>query len=263
MYVWIASQACRFLVDARRSGLMELLLVSPLAERDIVSGQWRALRRMFGIPVLLLIIVGVIGAGLSQLGWNRIAAQMPAATTTSSTNSVSGNGGQVGATSTVVTVSPSGTTVLSGGSSFRPSLRQLVLAVVGAAAAAFAALANLLAIGWFGMWMGLTSKSANLATLKTLLFVQVIPWFVISFGTTVLVWSALAGLAYRFQSGPSGWLEWLPLCNALFNAGLVVAKDIGFIVWARKRLFASLRLQVAQGFARFPTTALPPVIAAV
>ena len=28
--------------------------------------------------------------------------------------------------------------------------------------------ANLLALGWFGMWMGLTSRSTNLATLKTL-----------------------------------------------------------------------------------------------
>jgi len=41
--------------------------------------------------------------------------------------------------------------------------------------------ANLVALAWFGMWMGLNSKNTNLATLKTILFVEVIPWFVVVF----------------------------------------------------------------------------------
>ena len=58
---------------------------------------------------------------------------------------------------------------------------QTVMAVATAVAAALSTAANLLALCWFGMWMGLTSRTANMATLKTILFVQVIPWFVMTF----------------------------------------------------------------------------------
>ena len=57
---------------------------------------------------------------------------------------------------------------------------QTAMAVATALAAALSTAANLLALCWFGMWMGMTSRSANLATLKTILFVEIIPWFVIA-----------------------------------------------------------------------------------
>jgi len=86
LYLWVASQACRFLAEARRSGLMELLLVAPVNERQIVSGQWRGLLRMFGLPVLLLLSANVTGAALSQLSFQRIASQVSSVTTSTVTN---------------------------------------------------------------------------------------------------------------------------------------------------------------------------------
>ena len=66
LYLWVASQACRFLVDARRSGLLELLLVTPLSSKDIVEGQWRGLLRSFGLPALVVVGVQAIGVLCSQ-----------------------------------------------------------------------------------------------------------------------------------------------------------------------------------------------------
>jgi hypothetical protein len=40
---------------------------------------------------------------------------------------------------------------------------------------------GLLALGWFGAWMGLTSRSAAVALLKTLFYTKVVPWIALSF----------------------------------------------------------------------------------
>jgi hypothetical protein len=152
---------------------------------------------------------------------------------------------------------------------------QLAAGIAAAVAAALSTLANLLALGWFGMWMGMTSKSANLATLKTILFVQIIPWFVITFGTTVLMMTAMSGLLFGrlFGSSPStlNSLVWWPLLSAILSAAVVVAKDVGFILWSRNKLHSSFREQAGRslGQPRFvapppllATAAAPPVIAA-
>jgi len=52
-YVGIASQAALFFVEAKRSGLLELLLATPLTSAQVAQGQWRALVRMFGLPMNL------------------------------------------------------------------------------------------------------------------------------------------------------------------------------------------------------------------
>jgi ABC-type transport system involved in multi-copper enzyme maturation permease subunit len=56
----VAMEAARCLGADRRSGAMELLLCTPLQPRDIVRGQWLALFRQFGVPVLLVLLVDVI-----------------------------------------------------------------------------------------------------------------------------------------------------------------------------------------------------------
>jgi hypothetical protein len=66
LYLWTASQACRFFVDARRTGLLELLVVTPLKSEDVIAGQWRALLRTFGAPVLVLLVVQFAGTLLAQ-----------------------------------------------------------------------------------------------------------------------------------------------------------------------------------------------------
>ena len=72
LYLWAASQACRFFIEARRSGLIELLLATPVSEREIVHGQWRALLRLFAVPVVLLLGVQLAGACVStRIAWRQ------------------------------------------------------------------------------------------------------------------------------------------------------------------------------------------------
>jgi len=54
-------------------------LASPVNEKRIVQGQWRALVRMFALPMLLLVGVEMVGAGLAQASWQRLAlrSQLP------------------------------------------------------------------------------------------------------------------------------------------------------------------------------------------
>lgn len=58
--LWIASEAPRQFHEDRRSGGMELLLSTPLSIEDIVEGRMRALRRQFGGPVFLVLVVDVV-----------------------------------------------------------------------------------------------------------------------------------------------------------------------------------------------------------
>jgi hypothetical protein len=52
---WFAVQASQQFVEDRRCGALELLLSSPLTVREMVSGQWRALRGQFLRPVVFMI----------------------------------------------------------------------------------------------------------------------------------------------------------------------------------------------------------------
>lgn len=58
MKAWIGSEAGRRLIEDRKSGALELLLSTPLSERDILHGQRLALQRQFLRPVLVLLGMG-------------------------------------------------------------------------------------------------------------------------------------------------------------------------------------------------------------
>ena len=58
---------------------------------------------------------------------------------------------------------------------------QMVQTPVNAVAGGLRVIANLIALVWLGMGMGLTSKNTNLAAPKAIVFVQIIPWLVASF----------------------------------------------------------------------------------
>ena len=45
--------ACRFFTEARRTGLLEVLLCSPLADAELIRSQWRNLWRLFAGPLVL------------------------------------------------------------------------------------------------------------------------------------------------------------------------------------------------------------------
>jgi hypothetical protein len=213
LYLWAASQACRFFIEARRSGLIELLLATPVSVPEIVQGQWRALLRMFGVPVVLLLAVQLAGVGFGgKAAWGQVASQ-------------TGN-----------------------------QLPALAIALLSSGASVVTSAASLVAISWFGMWMGMTSKSNNLATLKTIAFVQVIPGFVISFASMlvipVLIMPALlkGGLSATNAGSrvTSALMTWFPLVSIALSLFLHLAKDIGFFVWSRRTLYRSFREQATR-----------------
>ena len=64
----IAMQASRRLCEERRSGALELLLITPLEPWSILDGQWAALRRQFGwllglLSMMNVLLVFVMAAG--------------------------------------------------------------------------------------------------------------------------------------------------------------------------------------------------------
>jgi len=200
MYLGTASQACRFFLEARRNGLLELLLAAPLNGIEIVQGHWRALLRLFGLPIALwLCLEFVVGVFSPSSSWRMMAA---------------GTSGEVN------------------------ELLTLVVVVAGVVVKA----ANLIALCWFGMWMGMTSKNANLATLKTLMFVQVIPWFVISFASSMGVGLLLIPLMTKGGGTPSNaFTSWFALLFTVVPLGLALTKDVFFVVLTRRKLYHGFR----------------------
>ena len=191
--LWVASRAAGFFVRAGQAGLLELLLVASLSPRQIVWGQWWALRRMFLVPALVVIGIQVV-AGLLQI--EGIRASVAANTTA--------------APAAVPTIELTNYYVM------------LVLNPVEF-------LTGLLAIVWFGMWMGLSSGKTNVAVIKTLVFCQVLP----SIALTFLQWGAMLGIAWR-----SGSWHWLPEAA---SAVLGMVADLAFVFLARKKLLGKFR----------------------
>ncbi len=70
--VLFAFQACRFFVETRRNGALELLLCTPLRNEDLVTAQWRLLRRIFLWPAVVFLLLCwsavVFGTSSSQPG---------------------------------------------------------------------------------------------------------------------------------------------------------------------------------------------------
>jgi hypothetical protein len=228
LYLGAATQACRFFVDARKAGLLELLLAAPLGGRQIMMGQARALLRMFGWPLLIILVTQMVAGWASHDSWKNLSARAGA-------------------------VGPN-----------------WWFSVLGGFLGTLTTLANLAAICFFGMWMGVISKNANQATLKTLLFVQIIPWMVIMFASYM---AAMLVILPRIIKGgiPTGAPQgmWLfPIIIAILSALLSWAKDVGFFFWAFGRLSTSLREQAARaiGPAIVPSTVAavvpPPILPA-
>jgi hypothetical protein len=286
VYLLAASQACRFFVEARRSGLTELLLVAPLEEKQIVRGQWRALVRMFGFPVFLLLGLNLVASVFSQISMQRMAASFSTPSSAGpATNSGIASSTGSNSWTTTITKSTNGVVVVQGASPGWRATGQfkyfgnnnLIGPIFTAMAGGLSTAANLVALCWFGMWMGMTSKSNNVAILKTIIFVQVIPWFIISFGSTM--GAMLVIMPRLFKNGLStnqtaGWtsqiMEWFPLIIAALAAVLTLAKDVGFFVWARRKLYGSFREQAARTLGQaqltvppaLPLIAPPPIIQA-
>jgi ABC-type transport system involved in multi-copper enzyme maturation permease subunit len=218
IYLWAASQSGRFFVETRRSGLLELLLSAPVSERRIVNGQWWGLVRMFALPVGLLVAVHLAASIWSQVAMRRMMG-----------------GGPFGE-------------------------MPLVVAVITAAATLITTLGNLVALTWFGMWMGLSSKSANWATVKTFLLVQVIPQMVFSFLSTVAGFMLLIPWLSQLSGGTGSApvMLWYPVLTLGLSSTLMLLKNVGFFLLARRKLYESFRGYVTGTAGRYHAPVPPP-----
>lgn len=70
---YIGAEAGRRLIEDRKIGALELLLSTPLTVRQILHGQYLALRRQFQFPVLVMLFIDLwmVLAGLSNSDLNR------------------------------------------------------------------------------------------------------------------------------------------------------------------------------------------------
>jgi ABC-type transport system involved in multi-copper enzyme maturation permease subunit len=255
LYLGAASQSSRFFVETRRSGLIELMLATPLNERKIVLGQWRALLRTFAIPVCIVLALQLISSGLSHVSMRRTmaAATASAAAANASMKTNTSSGGTVYIRTNV---SPSFAP---------PSLRSItaqewLTTIVNSLTILTTSTANLVALCWFGMWMGMTSKNGNLAALKTILFVQFIPYIVISFGSSMTI--GLLLMPYLWRKGASSstsFMVWYPFISTLLMGTLFLIKDVIFFLWSRKVLYTSFREQAVRSISP-PVLAIPPPI---
>ena len=239
MYLGMASNACRFFVEGRKSGLFELLLSTPLTAPQIVQGQWRGLLRNFGPPLLLWLVMLLAGSFLQQRSTMvQMATATPPPPVAATTNTATVT------QSKTVTIRMGSLTTISGvANGGQQSLLAFLLPAILALAATLTVLGNLAALSWFGMWSGLNSKSANIATLKTLAFVQIIPWFGIAISSVLvflplIYWPALNNKL--FGSGSLTFM-WHPLITTGVATVLALTKDILFVLWARKRLRLKFR----------------------
>ena len=225
LYLAAASRSGRFFVEARQSGLTELLLSTPLNEREMVRGQWSALLRSFAPPVLLIFSIQMAAI----LFYDQFAGRYAGMTRGGSSQAV------INAVSTVLSVLTSA--------------------------------ANLVALAWFGMWMGATSKSTHMAALKTLLFVQLIPFLVFYFVATIggmLIY--IPQMRNMKSATASSWTTWYPLAIAGILFLLTFSKDVLFFFWSRNWLYSRFREQAARNLGQPRTVAapgsIPPIMAA-
>jgi ABC-type transport system involved in multi-copper enzyme maturation permease subunit len=58
--VWLCVMACRFWLEARRTGALELILTTPMPVRTLIRGHGRALAWLFGGPVLAIALLHVL-----------------------------------------------------------------------------------------------------------------------------------------------------------------------------------------------------------
>ena len=186
----VASQASRFFVEAMRSGAIELLLATPLCPQQIVRGQFWALRRVFLGPALVVMLLMTAASGVEMIATEQVTAN---------------------ASSTL-------------GSEY------YVMRIVRALSFLITFATGLIATAWFGMWMGLTSKKANAAVFKTIVFVHILP--------TVALWFVLMLIYVTGSSFMAGEFSWLP---EVLTSCLAVATDFAFIYFARKKLFTQFR----------------------
>jgi ABC-type transport system involved in multi-copper enzyme maturation permease subunit len=127
--LWIALHACHALATSRNSGALEILLSTPLSDKEIVQGHWLALKRLFYRPVMTLAMVELVLLSAFMLRHSIEGAE------------------------------------------FLECL--LLFAFFGLLL--FTGFLDMLAVGRFGLWMGLKWNKPGQALTRTILYVLAIP----------------------------------------------------------------------------------------
>ena len=218
-FLWVASYASRFFVEAARTGTLELLLATPVGAQQIVRGQAWALRRTFLWPGLVLLLIAAVLNALEIEQTLRVFN----------------------------TPTPTGPA---------PSLPPGLIAnqVISAVSGKVMFVTGLLAVAWFGMWMGVTSKKVNAAVIKTVVFVKVLPWLAMMFINMLLIFVIFAASRGSFGM-------WVP---QLITFLVAIGGDVAFILVARRKLLKNFRELVARaaGATMTKPPPLPPAIPA-
>jgi hypothetical protein len=170
--IMVAVLACRFLVESRRDGALEMLLATPLRTQDIIRAQWLALQRIFLGPLIALTALSFVPVVLQ-----------------------------------VAPVIYSGTTDGSMGEAFLHLWSGTAIVGWGI----FSLAADILAIGWLGMWLSVSLRKPHLAAGMTILLAVFLP--------------------------------------VLF-CGLSVFLDLLFFLWSYAHLQTDLRVRLAAQFRR-------------
>lgn len=226
-FLWVTAHASRFFVEATRTGTLELLLATPVGAGQIVRGQAWALRRTFLWPAAVLLGIATF------LGAWQMKEMLQAFYGT-------------GAGAASPTAVPAGL------------VANQVISLIGGK---ILFVTGLLAVAWFGMWMGLTSKKVNAAVIKTLLFVKVFPFIAMLFVSWTLEFVVFAA-GSKFGAGNTVPI-WVP---EVITFVFAIGGDLVFLLVARRKLLTGFREIVARaagaGMVRKPPPlpVLPPLV---
>lgn len=205
----------RFAED-RKSGALELLLVTPLGVRQIIRGQWLALIRQLGGPVLAVLFVhGLLFWAF--LTFSGMEEHIPV--------------GEMWR-------------ILKGNLMNLENIRLEIffLACIGIAILASALILslNLIALAWVGMWVGLRTKRPALATWIALGIVVLPPLPIFA---SLLVFADSMGFSRNI-------FYWAPFCMYV-GFGLELFHSILLIGWCRYKLRNKFRTSAADRFQIF------------
>jgi ABC-type transport system involved in multi-copper enzyme maturation permease subunit len=218
-FLWVTSQASRFFVEATRTGMLELLLATPVGAEQIVRGQAWALRRTFLWPGLILLLIATfLDAWQFEQTWRALRPTPPAPPTPL----------------------PLG------------YLANQIISFVGGKVML---VTGLLAVAWFGMWMGVTSKKVNAAVMKTLVFVKVFPFMAMMFVNWMLMFVIFAA-GSRWLSGTNYVAIWVP---ELITFLLAIGGDVAFTLLSRRKLLVNFREIVARAAGAATMVKPPPL----
>jgi hypothetical protein len=181
--IWIAGEASRRFIEDRRNNAMEFLLSTPLQDRQIIRGQWRALLKQFFWPMVALLLWETV----------MIFANLH--------------------------------------SRYRTGELPEVLSMM------FFLPADFVALGWAGMWLGMTSKGRGRAMLTALALVFLLPLLLSKISSTLgPIWAVPA--RQPFWSDTADRFTWR------------LAVDMAVIVWAAPRLLRNFRRLAVEGGSR-------------